>query len=230
MKSQISLWVAAILVVVATNGLQAQTYHYPPNPDFNHDGYVNAQDLLDFLPFYETQWGPLADYEAPDYEFADFQQAVYDVWNENHTLDSLYLHFTLESYHEWYPVGDTTLHADTISYSRTLVLVEQNNNYQGTEVSWRANTTDGNVMINLWHYGEDSGYYRIDIIDNTTTRAYLNSIGFLSGNRQVRDWHITETEWAEWTMDEAGWHHNMPTIMGQTVTEFECIPYFSTPN
>lgn len=206
----------------------AQTYTYPPNPDFNHDGFVDSRDLLDFLPFFETEWGPLAGYETPDYPFADFQQAVYDIWNEEIQMDSVYLHFRLEAYHEWYPVGDPNLHADTLVYTRTLMLQRApNNNYQGTEVSWRVNTGDGNFMLNLWHYGSDSGTYRIDLIDFTSTRSYLNSIGFVSGNRDDRTWHISNEDWSVWTMDENGWNYNSETFLNQTLTEFECIPYFS---
>lgn len=217
--------------VLGAATLVAQTTYFPPNPDFDNNGKVTSSDLVDFLGYYNLNWGINADSPVPDYsQFADFEGTIYQIWNEELLLDSLLLHFRLEGVHEWYPIGSTELQTDTIVYERTEMLYPNPwNNFQNIQTSWNKNTPDGGaVRFELWRYGSDNGEYRVDFNDFTATGNYLMSIGFKPWDRAIVTWHITQESEGEVTMDEAGWHYNNDTFQGAPLTEFECIPYFST--
>lgn len=214
-------------MMCASLGAQAQAISYPSNPDMDNDGMVGIDDLFQVLAHFGEFVGVGADAPAPDYSlFPEFEGTIYQLWNETTVMDSVYLHFRCEGVHEYYPIGSLELLSDTLVYERSLMLYPNWQNFQSVEVSWRKDAQDGGkYLFNLWHYGDDNGTYRVDLIDFTTTGNYLQSIGFKNANRSVVEWHITEDADGKWTMDEAGWHFNFDHLQGAPLVEFECVPY-----
>tara|TARA_B100000768_G_C11274849_1_gene375391 strand:+ start:133 stop:846 length:714 start_codon:yes stop_codon:yes gene_type:complete len=214
------------LVVAVTAG--AQTYYFPHNHDSNQDGFIGVDDLMSLLSEYGQVSGLMTDIVLPENQFDDFEQFIYDFWNEEIVMDSMYIHFRAEAEHTWFPIGSNESETDTIVYERE-TMIPWNSNWDLSNGSVTFFDSEG---IGFWlnHGGSDGGTYGVVLNDNSAANAYLQTIGFFP-HRFVTEhyWHIDSgLSESIWSMDQNGWDFGPMTYSGGVVplTAFECIPYW----
>jgi hypothetical protein len=216
------------LVIAVTAG--AQTYYFPHNHDSNHDGFIGVDDLMSLLSEYGSVSGLMSDVEIPEYDFTDFESSIFSFWSQEVHLDSIYLHFSFTTEHEWYPVGSIESTTDTIIYNREVTLIPWSGSTNVGFVQYRGVIDAGSVKLFLSHGGSNSGEYSISLEDHTSTIAYLTSIGVVSSRFVASEsWHITDGV-IDWGMDDTGWLWLPMTYLGANNIEldsFEFIPHFS---
>lgn len=217
------------LVVAVTAG--AQTYYFPHNHDANHDGFIGSEDLLSLLSEYSTEVGMNADAEIPEYDFPAFEQMIYDHWSQDVIIDSIYLSFTVEGEHTWFPIGSLEAETDTIIYHQEVMTSIAQGSISGENYYLLGYNADGYFKFWFYHGGDDGGTYQVTIEDITASNQYFQSIGFLNHRFVATStWHITEgIDENTWELDEGGWNWLPMTYWGSSnhvLTEFECIPYW----
>jgi hypothetical protein len=218
----------ALMALCVAFAAGAQTFYFPHNHDSNHDGHIGSADLISLLSEYGQPSGLISGVVLPENQFDNFEQFIYDFWNGEIVMDSMYIHFRAEAEHTWFPIGSNESETDTIIYERE------------TMIPWNLNfdLTDGSVVwtdvngIGFWlyHGGSDGGQYGLVLNDNSIDNAYLQSIGFFPSRIATDDsWHIESgLSEAIWSMDENGWNFGPMLYNNSEVpfTIFECIPYW----
>ena len=216
--------------------VSAQTFYFPYNHDSNNDGHIGISDLMSLLSEYGQVSGLMTNVEIPDYDFQDFEQMVYDIYNGDVVVDSIYVHYRLEAEHTWFPIGSIESQTDTIIYERE-VMIPGNPNISSALTGFtimKYNIDGGNFGFWFSRSGETSNVYRIVLEDQTATNGYLMSIGFTPHRFMTDDsWSIQDgLPESVWSMDGSGWHHEPMVYSSSDVpfTIFECYPYWHLAN
>jgi hypothetical protein len=214
-----------------------QTY-FPFNPDANNDGLVGSGDLLSFLAVFGQRWGLEEDYEPIDISDSTFHGLIYNCFQQNITLDSIYFRFTIEGVHSWYPAGDPSFLTDTIIHSREMMLKPflWPNDLQGLFnptglYRFGANLPgEGGVFqVFIERGGSDAGTYKFSVFDYTPAGIYLTEIGFMNFWGPAADWHVSNDSNLAMAMSPEGrivwqfpfWRLGYPA----QITDWEMIPY-----
>ena len=210
-----------------------QAFYFPVNHDSDNNGNIGVADLMSLLSLFGEDVGLESELSFPEYPFDDFEQMIYDMWDEELVLDSIYFHYRVEGLHSWYPAGVPELVTDSIIYEREVTMYPNNPHAYyppGGSLHLIANLEGCQIRFWFTRTG-NGGEYRINIADCTATSQYLQSIGFLSTEFPMdHTWHIEDgLDSSIWSMDDEGWHFN-PGVWGNNsvlpFTVFECIPYW----
>jgi hypothetical protein len=214
--------------------------HYPFNPDVNSDGVVGTTDLLAFLSVFEQKWGIQVDYEPLQIPDTTLSGIIYNCFQRNASIDSIYFRFRVEGIHSWHPVGDPNLQVDTIVYMREVVMYPE---FSFEGVPGVFNETGfhrffavlpaevGRIEVWIVREGADGGTYKFSVVDFSTTGFYFHNIGFMSIYGPQAAWHVTNDDDLPLYLSPEG---RIEVVSNQwsitstgAITDWEMIPYYS---
>ena len=228
----------ALLVFAGLVPIGAQTNFYPFNPDADSDGFVESSDLLAFLAAFGKPWGLTADYTPIEIPDSTFEGLVYNLFQGNYSLDSMYIYYVIQGIHSWHPPGDPTLQVDTIYYEREAVLYPTftNDGIPGKFNPAGFHAVHGQILgepgyVGIWitREGTEGASYSVSTVDFTATNHYFHSIGFnyLYGPRS--EWQVTNENHNGFELVNGTWHWPHPywsNVIGTSqLTEYMLIPY-----
>ena len=208
-------------------GLVSAQTTQPWQPDADGDGLINAEDMLQFLTVFNTQWGPDMTV-ACDYQGTEFETLFADLLNGNAQLDSLYFAFSIyDSAEVFMPeCPEPVTLFNLVERSGTITSFERLTLPDGRMTVTSGEEVDGHYVFFDLRYNPEFAVYSIEFGD---AAIVAESAPFFDGLWHYANDHIGLPFPSSWYLDDLGIH--FPSYDGTLgeYGDFQFVPFWSVP-
>lgn len=198
----------------------------PWQPDADGDGFIGAEDLIQFLTVYTTQWGP--DLSVPcDYQGTSMETLFADLINGDATLDSMYFAYSIyDSALVFVPeCPEQVMAYNAVERSGVIRSFDRLVLDDGRTVITSGEEIDGFFAFFDWRFDPDGGVYSLEFGDAAIVAEAAPFFGGL--------WHYANDHFGlplpeSWNLDELGLHFPAYESTLEQYGEFQFVPYWST--
>ena len=197
----------------------------PWQPDANGDGLVNAEDMLQFLTAFNTQWGP--DLTVPcDYQGSTMESLFADLINGDAALDSMYFAYSIfDSALVYVPeCPEPVMTYNLVERSGIISNFERVPLADGRTVVTSGEEVDGHFVFFDWRFDPEIGVYSLEFGD---AAIVAEAAPFFGGLWHYANDHIGLPLPDSWNLDELGIHFPAYESTMNQYGDFQFVPYWS---